>query len=341
MALDKKARLAGIVVEQADEKRFSIRWDAVATDDIIRVFAGDSPATIDKHTPVAETRGGDSVEITLPQPIDNPYFEIVKDGGKGLVWALRQLPLEKTCNFRDIGGYRTKDNRRMRWGQVFRSPHLAMLTDNDHNLMHRIGIKLVCDFRTREEAEAQPDRLPKDGSMEYLSLPIFHGKYDPAEAFECIKQGDISWLTDDFMTNNYLKQIDDFAHLWKQFFEHLMDSKKRPLVFHCTAGKDRTGVCAALILLTAGVPESTVIADHALSNKYNAHVIEHIKLEIKKFGIDPEDMRSYLTAPREAMQAVLKHLREEYGSATEYLTREAGIGPQDLERLKREITVGS
>ncbi|MBW1889702.1 MAG: tyrosine-protein phosphatase [Deltaproteobacteria bacterium] len=188
MALDKKARLAGIVVEQADEKRFSIRWDAVATDDIIRVFAGDSPATIDKHTPVAETRGGDSVEITLPQPIDNPYFEIVKDGGKGLVWALRQLPLEKTCNFRDIGGYRTKDNRRMRWGQVFRSPHLAMLTDNDHNLMHRIGIKLVCDFRTQEEAAAQPDRLPKDGSMEYLPLPIFHGKYDPAEAFECIKQ---------------------------------------------------------------------------------------------------------------------------------------------------------
>ena len=118
--------------------------------------------------------------------------------------------------------------------------------------MHRIGFKLVCDFRTPEEAQAQPDRLPEDGSIEYLHLPIAHGKFDPAEAVDRIRKGDISWLTDDFMTNNYIKQIDNFAGLWKQFFEQLMNPEKRPIVFHCTAGKDRTGVCAALILLAAG-----------------------------------------------------------------------------------------
>ncbi len=193
----------------------------------------------------------------------------------------------------------------MRWGMVFRSAHLAELTDDDHDLLRRIGIKLVCDFRTVEEADAQPDRLPKDGSMAYLHMPIAHGKFDPAEAIGRIKKGDISWLTDDFMTNNYLKQIDDFADLWGQFFQRLMDSQNRPLVFHCTAGKDRTGICAALILLTAGVPESTVLSDHALSNIYNAQVINRIKQEIRKFGIDPEDMRSYLSAPRESMEAVL------------------------------------
>ena len=179
--------------------------------------------------------------------------------------------------------------------------------------------------------------LPKDGSMEYLHMPIAHGKFDPAEAIGRIKKGDISWLTDDFMTNNYLKQIDDFADLWGQFFQRLMDSQNRPLVFHCTAGKDRTGVCAALILLTAGVPESTVIADHALSNIYNAQVINRIKHEIRKFGIDPEDMRSYLSAPRESMEAVLAHLRENYGSAKEYLIQEGRTWhASDLEQLIRD-----
>jgi len=338
MNIHKDVQLSGIIVEKTGEGLFKICWDAIETDHVIRVYAGDSPVTIDRTTPIAEARGETSVEISLPKHEINPYFEIVQDGGKGTIWAQRQLPFKNTYNFRDIGGYLTSDNRRMRWGGVYRSAQLSALTDQDHELLRRIGIRLVCDFRSRDEVMAQPDRLPEDGSIEYLHLPIAHGKFDPSEAFERIKKGDISWLTDDFMTNNYIKQIDNFSDLWRRFFEQLMDRKKRPLVFHCTAGKDRTGVCAALILLTAGVPESTVIADHALSNTYNADVIEEIKLEIKKFGIDPEAMKSYLTAPREAMEAVLKHLRENYGSAAEYLTRTAGIDQHDLARLRDALT---
>ena len=328
-------------IEKTGENNYSLSWDAMGNDDTVQIFVGDSPEAIDMQAPVAETRGQDRIELSLPENTVYPYFNIVRQGSPGIVWAQRQLPLEKSYNFRDMGGYQTQENRRMRWGMVFRSAHLAELTDSDHDLLRRIGIKLVCDFRTVEEAEAQPDRLPKDGSMEYLHMPIAHGKFDPAEAIGRIKKGDISWLTDDFMTNNYLKQIDDFADLWGQFFQRLMDSQNRPLVFHCTAGKDRTGVCAALILLTAGVPESTVIYDHALSNTYNAKVINRIKHEIRKFGIDPEDMRSYLSAPRESMEAVLAHLRENYGSAKEYLIQKAGIDRKDLERLKQELTVAA
>ena len=307
-------------------------------DAVVQIFAGDSPATIDLKKPIAETSGGSSIVVTLRENFAHPYFSIAKKGHSGVVWADRRLPLEKTYNFRDIGGYRTTDNRRMRWGVVFRSSHLAELSDNDHDLLEHIGIKLVCDFRTIEETENQPDRLPSDTSMEYLHMPIAHGKFDPAEAIGRIKKGDISWLTDDFMTNNYLKQIDDFAHLWKQFFERLMDPRNRPLVFHCTAGKDRTGVCAALILLAAGVSESTVIADHALSNTYNAQVIHRIEHEIRKFGIDPDDMRSYLSAPREAMEAVVAHLKDTYGSAKDYLVDKAGLKQKDLQELIMELT---
>jgi len=338
MTPDNANPLAGINVQKIEKNRYRVSWDALEQNDIVQIFAGGSPLSIDLKTPIAEIRTHNSIVVSLPEYMENPYFNVAVMGCRGVIWATRRLPLEKTYNFRDIGGYRTNENRRMRWGLIYRSAHLAELTDRDHELLSRVGIRLVCDFRTIEEAEAQPDKLPADGSMEYLHMPIAHGKFDPAEAVGRIKKGDISWLTDDFMTNNYLKQLDDFALLWKQFFERLMNSSDRPLVFHCTAGKDRTGVCAALILLSAGVPESTVIEDHALSNTYNAPVIDRIKQEIKKFGINPDDMQSYLSAPREAMQAVVTHLKERYGSAREYLVHKAGIDRQDLEKLIQEIT---
>jgi len=338
MTSQAQTHLSGFNVEKTADDRYRISWDAIEGDALVQVFAGDSPATIDLKKPVAETRDAKAIVVSMAENIVFPYFSIAARGQPGVIWAERRLPLEKTYNFRDIGGYQTKDNRRMRWGVVYRSAHLAELTDTDHDLLKQIGIKLVCDFRTVEEAQGQPNRLPPDGSMEYQHMPIAHGKFDPAEAIGRIKKGDISWLTDDFMTNNYLKQIDDFAGLWKQLFKYLMDRHNRPLVFHCTAGKDRTGVCAALILLTAGVPESTVIADHALSNTYNAPVIRRIEHEIRKFGIDPDDMRAYLSAPREAMEAVVAHLKNNYGSAKDYLVEKAGIDRRDLEELIQEIT---
>jgi protein-tyrosine phosphatase len=338
MTSNQQSPFTGINVEKQADDRYCISWDPIEGGAAVQVFAGDSPATIDLKKPVAEISDANTIVVSLAEKITFPYFSIAANGKPGVIWAERRLPLEKTYNFRDIGGYRTNDNRRMRWGVLYRSAHLAELTDTDHNLLKHIGIKLVCDFRTVEEAQGQPDRLPSKGAMQYRHMPIAHGKFDPAEAIGRIKKGDISWLTDDFMTNNYLKQIDDFAGLWKQFFRYLMDKHNRPLVFHCTAGKDRTGICAALILLTAGVPESTVIADHALSNTYNAPVIRRIEREIRKFGIEPDDMRAYLSAPREAMEAAVTHLKNHYGSAKDYLVEKAEIDPRDLEELMQEIT---
>jgi len=202
MTSQDQTNLSGIKVEKTEDGTYRISWDAIEGDATVQVFAGDSPATIDLKKPVAETSGANTIVVSLTEKIAFPYFSIAAKGQPGVTWAERRLSLEKTYNFRDIGGYRTIDNRRMRWGVVFRSAHLAELSDIDHHLLQHIGIKLVCDFRTIEEAEAQPDRLPLDGSMEYLHMPIAHGKFDPAEAIGRIKKGDISWLTDDFMTNN-------------------------------------------------------------------------------------------------------------------------------------------
>jgi protein-tyrosine phosphatase len=117
----------------------------------------------------------------------------------------------------------------------------------------------------------------------------------------------------------------------------LADSKKRPLMFHCTAGKDRAGTCAALILLALDVPEDTVIHDHGLSNVYIADALKMINKRIRALGIDPDDVAPYFTAPRNAIIALVNHVRKTYGSAADYLKAKGGVSQKTLNELKQQL----
>ncbi|MDY6852415.1 MAG: tyrosine-protein phosphatase, partial [Thermodesulfobacteriota bacterium] len=300
-------------------------------------YAGDSPGTIDRTSPAARVNGKISAKVSGLDPGIRPYFEVTPDGGPGVMTAERRVPLEGSFNFRDLGGYRTTDGRRVKWGRVFRSDHLARLTEQDQVLLGNMGLRLVCDFRTPAETEKAPDRLPQDSSIEYLHLPVIHGEFDPAVAMARMKQGDIGWLTHDFMLKRYKKKVDDFPDIWGTVLNRLADPGNRPLVFHCTAGKDRAGACAALILLALGVPEETVIYDHGLSNVYIADVLEKVYKYIRAMGVDPEAVHPYFTAPRDAIEAFLNHIREVYGGADNYFRTKAGVSGEALDRLRQDL----
>jgi protein-tyrosine phosphatase len=144
-------------------------------------------------------------------------------------------------------------------------------------------------------------------------------------------------MTEEFMIKGYIKNIDNFAPVWSTAFNCLSDRSSRPIVFHCTGGKDRAGVCAALILLTLGVPEETVITDHGLSNIYIAGVLEKIYARIRSAGVDPRQVSSYFTAPKKAIVGFIDHLRQTYGSAAGYLRKKAGIEQRVINQLKKDL----
>jgi protein-tyrosine phosphatase len=333
----KSPELSNITIERRNKDIYKICWVTDVDDLRVNIFVGDSPSTINRRSPVAEVRGATFAEIAGLDPETRFYFAIVPEGGSGAIAAERHQPFEGVVNFRDLGGYETTDGHRVKWGQVFRSGHLARATKKDRVLIRRMGIRLIYDFRTPGEVKAQPDWLPDDGSIEYLQLPIVHGEFDPVAAMESLKKGDISWLTEDFMIRRYIQKIDDFPDIWGEFIARAADSASRPLVFHCTAGKDRAGAAAALILLALGVPEETVIRDHGLSNVYIADALKMINERIVAMGIDPQKVAPYFTAPRNAIVALINHIRTTYGSATNYLQTRAGISPNRLERLKNEL----
>ena len=337
MAKRKSSPLKNVKVESKDKGLFVIKWESRSKGLDVQVFVGDSPQTISRKASVANVKGKTSVEIDGLDPGVRHYFELVPAGGPGIIAAERGQPFEGVVNFRDLGGYETTDGRRVKWGQVFRSGHLAQVSEADKGLIKRMGVKVICDFRSPGEVEAQPNWLPEDGSATYLHYPIVHGKFDPVAAMESLQKGDISWLSEDFIIKRYIQKIDLFPNVWGEVLKMLTDPDNRPLVFHCTAGKDRAGTCAALILLALGVPEDTVIYDHGLSNVYIADVLKVINERIKALGIDPEKAAPYFTAPRNAIIALVDHVRNTYGSAEAYLRTKAGLDENVFKALKRQL----
>jgi protein-tyrosine phosphatase len=332
-----ETRIDDVCLTRTGGDSVTISWQPRRKDAQVKIFAGEDPDDMDRGKPVAAVRGATEVSIAGLDPDTRYYFEVVPSDGPRLIISERRVQLEGGVNFRDLGGYRTVDGRRIKWGRIFRSDHLGRLTDRDVLLLQKMGIRLVCDFRTPAEIKKLPDRYPDNHPAKTLHLPVQHGESDPANTFDRIKKGDIDWMTEEYMIKGYIKNIENFAPMWARFFESLAEPCNRPLVFHCTGGKDRAGMAAALILLALGVPEETVIQDHGLSNLYIAAVLETIYDRIRDMGVDPDRISVYFTAPPNAMPAVLAHLAAAYGSTANYLVKKAGIDKELLTRLKNEL----
>ena len=265
-------------------------------------------------------------------------YHPAQDSIQSLAEPLSRIVLEGAPNFRDLGGYQINTTRRLKRCSVFRSGHLASLTKNDQQTLVKLGIRSICDFRSAQERKRQPNRLPQTANIQTLHLPIVSSVIEPTQAIARVMRGDITWFTPDFMIKSYLEKIDRFHDLWRTFFKHLSQASTRPLVFHCTAGKDRTGVCAALILLSVGVSENQVVDDYALSNRYNADGIQKIEKTLVKVGLDPAYLRDYITAPKTAIIATIEHIHKQFGSTQNYLIQKAGVKPVWLETLAKDLT---
>jgi protein-tyrosine phosphatase len=338
MIQDRRASIiSNVTVARTDKNAVEICWSCGFDDLGVSIYAGDSPSTIDGTSPAARVIGGSRAEISGLASDVRHYFSVVPEGGSGVITAERRVPFEGAANFRDLGGYETSDGRRLKWGQIFRSDSLARLTHRDQSLLKRIGIRLAFDLRTPFEVRLAPDRLPEDDSVEYLHLPIIREEFDPFAALNRIRKGDVSWLTEKLMINGYIRNIEDFPGIWGMVINRLAEPDSLPLVFHCTGGKDRTGICAALIMLALGVPEETIIYDHELSNAFIADWVRKVEVYIKALGIDPEMVAPYFTASREGIVSVLDHIRNTYGCAANYLNTKAGVSKETLSLMKQEL----
>src|SRR6516225_2972928 len=174
----------------------------------------------------------------------------------------RVLALEAAYNFRDLGGYGTTDGRVTRWRTVFRSDGLHRLTAADLGVMQDIDLRTVIDLRTACEL-VERGRFPLDAHpVGYHHVSLMDVIWDPGQAPAETSGAPVA----DFLLQRYIEMIDGAGARIGDIFAILADLDALPAVFHCAAGKDRTGILAALLLSSLGVSEETIMEDYELTN---------------------------------------------------------------------------
>lgn len=258
-----------------------------------------------------------------------PYFLVELDGRRFVV-AERRLPLASSVNFRDVGGYRTADGRSVRWGKIYRSGSLAELSDEDVAYLTRLDLRLSYDLRSAEEALLRPDRLPERTAAHHRAIANENSRLHWMVTLFRLRH-----RMQEFLLDVYKGMIDRNGAIFAEVARLAAEAEDLPLVIHCTAGKDRTGLAIALLLLALGVPEETVVADYTLSNYAFDELAEAMKPEIlplQAFGFEEEQLRPFLLAEARTMTAALDYLRRRHGSVESYLSR-AGAGETTLRKL--------
>jgi protein-tyrosine phosphatase len=332
------AAIAGAAAVRTAAGGFELSWETRGEPGAVDIFHGESPEEIDRSRPLARASGRRALLEGLCAGRAH-YFELAPERGRPLLVGERRIDAEGSANLRDLGGYATEDGRTVRWGSLFRSDNLARLTDAGLARVRGLRLRTVVDFRTDSEVRRLPNRFPAPGEADYLRLPIQHGEFEPTAVFERIQRGDYDWISEAFMIAGYIDNVERHTAVWSRFFALAADARRRPLLFHCTGGKDRTGVGAALLLLALGVPVETVVADYGLSDPYIAEVRARIFAQIRAGGVDTDKVAPYFTAPPSRLRALLDHLRRKHGSAVDYLRKAAGVGGDLFRALKRELLV--
>jgi protein-tyrosine phosphatase len=247
----------------------------------------------------------------------------------------RRLELEGPVNFRDVGGYATADGRHVRWGCVYRSDSLESLTSADIARLDELGIRLVCDLRRDEERAAAPSRVVGHGDLRIEHLPIGGIAAETRDMAGRMLRGEIPEVSVAMMADVYLTILDLHPDSFGTVVAYAADPASLPMVVHCTAGKDRTGVASALLLGALGVDDETIAADYGLSDEFQARArIAAVRPQLDAAGIEFAKVEAYFQAPRAVIAATLDGLRERYGGVGEYLTERAGLAPATLDKLR-------
>lgn len=324
-----------VAVRQNDGSLW-LRWQQ-APAGRVWVYVGDDPDAIDRSSPLGELVDGEFVATGLPAD-RRPYFELVPDTGRSLVVAERLLPLEGAHNFRDLGGYPTEDGRRVRWGVLYRSDHLGSLTDDDLAYLEQLHIRTVCDFRGASERESEPDRLGASEVPRHVNPAIADERFAMEELRDRLVTGDLGSI--DFanlLVEGNRAFARDYGDQYARFLDLVQDPSNLPLVFHCTAGKDRAGFAAAVLLTALGVSEKDVVRDYLLTQPYTqAHIektLRTIRL-VSFFRTDVERVRPLLGVQESYIRAGLDTAKQDHGSLEAYLDDALGLDPKRRAALR-------
>lgn len=287
---------------------------------------------------------GNETIISNPAKNERIYFVLETGEGEKITAAARLAGLGEVENFRDLGGYKTKDNKTVKWGRFFRGGALYNLSEDGKVYINNMGFKNIVDFRDDREIEKQPDYVPEETiykNLEAVRLPVPTDNntavYTMEDRLKNIKTKEDADKF--FQVNEIIYQSVPFKNpSYRELLEMLDSEEAFPMYQHCSAGKDRTGIGSALILLSLGVDRETVMGDYLLSATYRETTNRVYIDKLKEKTSNPvviELANRLLSVDRTLLQETYDAIDEKYSSFGEFLKEEYGITKERRESWKK------
>ena len=256
----------------------------------------------------------------------------------GEIAAGRILDVAGSHNLRDMGGYETADGRRVKWRTLYRSGAMANLPEVSDIFMRGLGIAAICDLRTPQERERKPVTWHEAGhggtEIQYYgaALNISAGDLERTIAEGRLRGAEMRQAMEVVYGLLPFDQQVGYRELFR-----LLSTGKVPLLFNCAAGKDRTGVAAALVLYALGVPRATIEHDYQLTNLF-VDQRERMLLEDARYAplttMTREDYMPMLRAEGPYLEIAFSEIERECGSIEGYLETVLGAGPAEIELIR-------
>ncbi|ELC8442725.1 tyrosine-protein phosphatase [Clostridium perfringens] len=321
-------------VERVNNNKILIKLNRVCKN--IKVFYRD--ALDKKETFLMDFSNTDSLEFEDPKPLNRTFYRIEADGEE-IVVAERILPLKNFSNFRDLGGYETQDGRNVKWGLFYRSEDLSDLKGDDLKYFESLGIKYVLDYRSKEEVLNNPDvqiDLVKNINISGMNLKGNDNLDMTGYIKDILSGGKMTISPEELLKEGYeMMPLNNPAY--KELFTLFKEPKNMAILQHCTAGKDRTGIGSALVLLALNVPEEIVIQDYLESNKtrkaFNDKVMSAFKDYIKDEKLK-SSIEGMLGVDKSLINSSLDTIKNKYGTYERYFEEEYGLDCNKLKELR-------
>ncbi|MBB3047847.1 protein-tyrosine phosphatase [Litorivivens lipolytica] len=253
----------------------------------------------------------------------------------------RRLDLEGAPNIRDLGGYETLDGSTTRWGRIFRAGRLSSLTARDKAQLQQFNLRVICDFRREDEYLQDITDLG-----DFAEAAIHNLAISPGDHTRSIAMTDFNSVSGEQMFEWMVLINRELAlkqtQTYRRMFELLLETEDGGFLFHCSAGKDRTGFAAALILSALDVPRDTIMEDYLLTAQYYPPKgeLEYLasKYTDSSRDVDLSAYQALMDTREEYLSAAFSAIEEHYDSVDTYLSGELGIGKAERELLKHRYT---
>ena len=320
-------------VRRIDGEQVEITWQ---DDDAVTVYLAKDPAARPEQAVLVAKAVKGGREIVKAPAGERRYF-ILQDGGdrSTVVLGERVLPLQQGSNFRDLGGYAAADGRRVKWGKVYRSGAMPLLTEPDYALLGQLGLGTIVDLRSTDERQIAPDELDDRTGALFVT-----NDYSLKKLMAGMSSADGEYL--------YRGVGKSLAPQFRAIFKRML-AGEGAVLYHCSAGQDRTGVATALIYSALGVPRETIVKDYHLSTALRRPQFEMPPLDpadwpgnpIIPYYVasqkNPGGAKAEPLFTRKGNSHLLQFFEtidQEYGSVTAYLETELGLTKSDIAKLQ-------